>query len=131
MTSTRCSGDDPRSPRFDGAGICPYNPVVNPILQLEAADRAIKAALREDAPAGDVTSESLFPPGLLARAVLMAKQDGVLAGLEVAARAFAAVDPRVSFVRRAKDGQKGSVRAMFWPRSRGGRGGCSRPSGPR
>ncbi len=91
-------------------------------LWLQAADRAIKAALREDAPSGDVTSESLFPPGLLARAVLMAKQDGVLAGLEVAARAFAAVDPRVSFVRRAKDGQRfrpGDVLAEVEGRARG------------
>ncbi|MCX6560115.1 MAG: carboxylating nicotinate-nucleotide diphosphorylase [Candidatus Aminicenantes bacterium] len=73
---------------------------------LDAADRVITAALREDAPKGDITSQSLLPPGLLARAVLMAKQDGVLAGLEVAARVFRRVDPRVSFNRLLKDGDR-------------------------
>jgi nicotinate-nucleotide pyrophosphorylase (carboxylating) len=73
---------------------------------LVAADRAIAAALREDGPKGDVTSQCLLPPGLLARAVLLAKQDGVLAGLEVAARVFRRVDPRVSFNRLLKDGDR-------------------------
>jgi nicotinate-nucleotide pyrophosphorylase (carboxylating) len=69
-----------------------------------ALDALIKAALLEDAPRGDVTSESLFPPKLQCRAVLLAKQDGVLAGLEVAARVFHLVDPWTSFNRLAKDG---------------------------
>jgi nicotinate-nucleotide pyrophosphorylase (carboxylating) len=69
-----------------------------------ALDALIKAALREDAPRGDVTSESLFPPKLQCRAVLLAKQDGVLAGLEVAARVFRIVNPRTSFNRLARDG---------------------------
>ncbi|MDD8027028.1 MAG: carboxylating nicotinate-nucleotide diphosphorylase [Acidobacteriota bacterium] len=71
-----------------------------------AIDRVVAAALREDAPAGDVTTASLVPPGLLARAVLMAKQDGVLAGLEAAARTFRKTDPRVSFNRHFKDGDR-------------------------
>ena len=73
---------------------------------LAAADRVIMAALREDAAAGDATSESLLPPSLLARAVLMAKQDGVLAGLEAAALAFRKADPRVSFNRLSRDGDR-------------------------
>ena len=79
-----------------------------------ASDALIKAALREDAPSGDVTSESLFPPRLQCRAVLMAKQDGVLAGLDVAARVFHLVDPRTSFNRLARDGdafRKGDILA--------------------
>ncbi len=73
---------------------------------LAAADRVVTTALREDAPAGDVTSASLLPPRLLARAVLMAKQDGVLAGLEAAALAFRKADPRVSFNRLSRDGDR-------------------------
>ena len=67
-------------------------------------DALIKTALREDAPAGDVTSESLFPPKLQCRAILLAKQDGVLAGIEVAARVFRLVNSRISFNRLARDG---------------------------
>jgi nicotinate-nucleotide pyrophosphorylase (carboxylating) len=69
-----------------------------------ALDDLIEAALREDAPSGDVTSESLFPPKLQCRAILLAKQDGVLAGLEIAARVFHLVNPRISFNRLARDG---------------------------
>jgi len=72
----------------------------------KAAERVVAAALREDAPSGDVTSRSLLPPGLLARAVLMAKQEGVLAGLEAAALTFRRLDPRVSFNRLRRDGDR-------------------------
>jgi nicotinate-nucleotide pyrophosphorylase (carboxylating) len=73
-------------------------------MNQHAVDALIRTALREDAPAGDVTSESLFPPRLQCRAVLLAKQDGVLAGLDVAARVFHMVHPRTSFNRFFKDG---------------------------
>jgi nicotinate-nucleotide pyrophosphorylase (carboxylating) len=69
------------------------------------ADLLIARALEEDMPRGDITSESLIPPRRLARALLMAKQDGVLAGLEFALRAFQALDPRVSLNRHFSDGQ--------------------------
>ncbi len=74
-------------------------------MKKTAPDDLIEAALREDAPAGDVTSESLFPPELQCRAILLAKQDGVLAGLEIAARVFHIVEPRTSFNRLARDGE--------------------------
>lgn len=65
----------------------------------------ITAALKEDIPAGDITSENLIDPETLGRALLLAKQDGVLAGIEVAKRVFLRLDPRTSFNRRFKDGQ--------------------------
>jgi nicotinate-nucleotide pyrophosphorylase (carboxylating) len=74
-------------------------------MNCPAPDTLLRAALREDAPAGDVTSLSLFPPKLRCRAVLLAKQDGVLAGIDVAARVFRLVDPWTSFNRLARDGQ--------------------------
>jgi nicotinate-nucleotide pyrophosphorylase (carboxylating) len=69
-----------------------------------AIDALIRAALREDAPAGDVTSESLVPPKLRCRAVFLAKQDGVLAGIDIAARVFRLVHSRTSFNRLVRDG---------------------------
>ena len=68
-------------------------------------DGVIEAALREDMPAGDVTSESVIPPGAVSEAVILAKEDGVLAGLPVARRVFEKIDPRVEFGEEIQDGR--------------------------
>jgi nicotinate-nucleotide pyrophosphorylase (carboxylating) len=68
-------------------------------------DAIIEAALREDMPAGDVTSESIVPAGAVSRAILLAKEDGVLAGLPVACRVFEVVDRSVGFQAEFTDGQ--------------------------
>jgi len=67
-------------------------------------DVLIEAALREDMPEGDVTSESVIPPGAVSGAVILAKEDGVLAGLPVARRVFEKIDARVEFEEDAQDG---------------------------
>ncbi|HYA48378.1 MAG TPA: carboxylating nicotinate-nucleotide diphosphorylase [Burkholderiales bacterium] len=75
-------------------------------------DETIRAALREDMPQGDITSESVIPAGAASEAVILAKEDGVLAGLPVARRVFELVDPRVEFRAESADGravQKGDV----------------------
>jgi nicotinate-nucleotide pyrophosphorylase (carboxylating) len=72
-----------------------------PELELDAI---IEAALREDMPQGDITSESLVPPGAVSEAILLAKEAGVLAGLPVAWRVFEIVDPRVGFHGEFEDG---------------------------
>ncbi len=53
-------------------------------------DLLARAALAEDAPAGDLTSRLTIPTGTVCTAELVAKQDGVLAGAEAAAAVFAA-----------------------------------------
>jgi nicotinate-nucleotide pyrophosphorylase (carboxylating) len=68
-------------------------------------DRVIGAALAEDMPKGDITSESLVPPGSRSQACLLAKQDGVLAGIDVARRVFRTVDRRVKFRKLFDDGR--------------------------
>ncbi len=67
-------------------------------------DPIIQAALDEDLPAGDVTSESLVLPGSVSSAVFLAKEPGVLAGIEVARRVFLKIDPRVKFGKYLEDG---------------------------
>ncbi len=67
-------------------------------------DAAIDAALREDMPEGDVTSESIIPANARSEAFFLAKEDGVLAGLPVAARVFERIDPSVIFIERFRDG---------------------------
>ncbi len=66
--------------------------------------------LEEDAPFGDVTSEAVIPEDLKAEAVIIAKQDGVIAGLEEAKALFEHFGVKVEL--KAKDGdevKKGTV----------------------
>jgi nicotinate-nucleotide pyrophosphorylase (carboxylating) len=67
-------------------------------------DALIDAALAEDMPAGDVTSESVIPPNSVSEAVILAKETGVLAGLDVARRVFQRIDPKVRFHKCIGDG---------------------------
>ncbi|WP_308493961.1 carboxylating nicotinate-nucleotide diphosphorylase [Microbacterium terrisoli] len=67
-------------------------------------DTAVAAALAEDAPWGDATSEALIPSAATARADLVAREPGTFAGGEVFAAAFALTDPRVEVVLHAADG---------------------------
>lgn len=55
-------------------------------------DELIEAALAEDLGPGDVTSEWTVPEGALGEAVIVAKADGVLAGVEAAAAVFRRFD---------------------------------------
>jgi nicotinate-nucleotide pyrophosphorylase (carboxylating) len=79
-------------------------------------DEIIQAALREDMPDGDVTSESVIPPAAVSEAVLLAKEAGVLAGLPVCQRVFELVDGRVAFQPKFEDGlpfRKGDILARL------------------
>jgi nicotinate-nucleotide pyrophosphorylase (carboxylating) len=64
----------------------------------------INLALSEDIGSGDVTSEALLESEPSGKAVIVAKQDGVLAGLPVAKMVFQAVDPTVVFRMLKRDG---------------------------
>jgi nicotinate-nucleotide pyrophosphorylase (carboxylating) len=68
-------------------------------------DSIIEAALKEDMPQGDVTSENIIPPASKSKAVILAKGRGVLAGMEVARRVFQKIDPKVRFRKILDDGQ--------------------------
>ncbi len=67
-------------------------------------DGLIALALEEDLPAGDVTTEAIVPPALPASAVFLAKEKGVLAGLEIAGRVMQAVDPGLKLLNPKEDG---------------------------
>ena len=62
--------------------------------------------MQEDMPQGDITSESIIPDDSRSRAIILAKEDGILAGMDVASRVFEKVDPDVEFNREKDDGQK-------------------------
>ena len=60
--------------------------------------------LREDAPFGDVTSEAVVPEGINAKAVIIAKQEGVIAGVEEAKALFEHFGVKVEV--RKHDGER-------------------------
>ncbi len=66
-------------------------------LDEEYLRRIALAALEEDGAFDDVTTAALVPADLSGKAVLLAKQAGVVAGLPVAAAVFYAVDPSLFF----------------------------------
>lgn len=70
----------------------------------QAIDAAIDAALAEDMPQGDITSESVIPAGSRAEAYFLAKEEAVLAGLPVASRVFQKIDPSIIFIERFREG---------------------------
>ena len=69
-------------------------------------DNIIDLALVEDVSHGDLTSEALIPSGIQGRASILAKAEGVLAGIEVSKRVFFKVDPSLEFKGLTKDGTR-------------------------
>lgn len=69
-------------------------------------DEIIAAALAEDIGPGDYTSLSTIPHDATDKAILKVKQDGVLAGMEIAEKVFRQVDPRIRMFPLLKDGTR-------------------------
>ncbi len=67
-------------------------------------DRIIENALAEDIHTGDITTLAVMREKREARARLTAKEPMVLAGIEVAARVFHQLDPRIIFTPLFSDG---------------------------
>jgi nicotinate-nucleotide pyrophosphorylase (carboxylating) len=92
------------------------------MLTRAAIDRAVSAALEEDAPWGDITSESLIPATATARAELIAREPGVFSGGEVFAAAFRLTDPAIRVKLLVADGDEfapGAVLAIAEGPARG------------
>lgn len=75
------------------------------MLTRATIDRAVAAALEEDAPWGDLTSESLIVETAIARADLVAREEGVFSGGEVFAAAFRLTDPSIDVELVVEDGE--------------------------
>ncbi|PYS71484.1 MAG: carboxylating nicotinate-nucleotide diphosphorylase [Acidobacteria bacterium] len=74
---------------------------------------SIKRALQEDIGSGDATTDSIVPPGAVLRGRIVAKQSGVIAGLEVAEAVFHEIQTDVSFKSLVKDGATVSDRTTI------------------
>ncbi|MDP3878818.1 MAG: carboxylating nicotinate-nucleotide diphosphorylase [Dehalococcoidales bacterium] len=72
----------------------------------EQLNNIIDTALNEDIGSGDVTSDTLIPPGLHGRAYLLVKAEGVLAGIDLVREIFRRVDPALTFDILFQDGSR-------------------------
>jgi nicotinate-nucleotide pyrophosphorylase (carboxylating) len=92
------------------------------VLTPATIDRVVGAALEEDAPWGDNTSEALIPESATARAELVAREVGVFSGGAVFAAAFRLTDSAIDVELRAADGdpfEKGATLATVSGPARG------------
>ena len=68
-------------------------------------ERAVAAALEEDlGQAGDITTDPIIPRHATAETEIVARKAGVIAGLDLAAASFKALDPDAQFVADVADG---------------------------
>jgi nicotinate-nucleotide pyrophosphorylase (carboxylating) len=74
-------------------------------MEYAAIDEIIEAALKEDMPHGDITSESIIPARSKSEAIILTREEGVLAGIDVARRVFYKIDQSISFKKNLNDGQ--------------------------
>jgi nicotinate-nucleotide pyrophosphorylase (carboxylating) len=66
----------------------------------------VKRALAEDIAEGDVTTEALIPREQQGTGLIVVKQEGILAGIEIARQVFLRVDPELSFETFLEDGAR-------------------------
>lgn len=76
------------------------------MLTQENINLVVGAALLEDAPNGDVTSEHLIPEDATAVAELAAREPGVFSGAQVFVAAFKLTDATVEVDMKIRDGEK-------------------------
>ena len=82
--------------------------MTDPMIQMQMDDH-IRAALREDMPFGDVSTAAVMPEPRPGRVQLIAKADGVIAGLAVFSRVFALLDPATRVTADVADGERVSA----------------------
>jgi nicotinate-nucleotide pyrophosphorylase (carboxylating) len=64
----------------------------------------IRNALQEDIGDGDHTTQSCIPPDAMGKAILHIKQDGILAGMEIAEKILKFKEPGATFIAYKQDG---------------------------
>jgi nicotinate-nucleotide pyrophosphorylase (carboxylating) len=80
-------------------------PALAPLARI-MIEPLVRATLLEDlGRAGDITTAAVVPAGAQAKVALVARQAGVVAGLDLAALAFELVDPRIVFRAERQDGE--------------------------
>ena len=73
---------------------------------IKAARKLIEIALKDDVGDGDITTNSIVPAEIRRKAKMVAKADGVIAGLPVAEMVFRKLDPDLIWNELVKEGDK-------------------------
>ncbi|MBI5400209.1 carboxylating nicotinate-nucleotide diphosphorylase [Candidatus Saganbacteria bacterium] len=76
----------------------------------------VRLALIEDIGSGDITTEAIVPSASRSKAIILAKSDGVIAGLPIAKTVFQQLNSKIKFTAKVKDGaqvKKGKVIAIL------------------
>ena len=79
---------------------------MNDITMRLNADELIKMALREDISSEDVSTNAVMPEPKAGEVELIAKQDGIICGMDVYERVFKILDENTVVERLVKDGDK-------------------------
>ncbi len=85
---------------------------MNPELPAEVS-HYISRALEEDIGSGDVTTDTIVPANASLRGRIIAKADGVVAGLEIARQVMFTLDHKVEFDIKVEDGTKVERRTVL------------------
>lgn len=86
----------------------------DPITLKLNVDPLILSAIKEDVTSEDVTTNSVMPEGCLGQVDLICKEDGIICGLQVFARAFELLDDKTEidfFVQDGDEVKKGQLMA--------------------
>lgn len=75
-------------------------------IELKAAQTLIGLALSEDVGEGDITTDNIIPAGTRRKAKMVAKADGIVAGLPVAEMVFKSLDPDLVWTVFTPEGSK-------------------------
>ncbi len=76
-------------------------------LDPKLVDKIIKVALDEDlGEVGDITTKAVFPEPQRSKGIILCKDSGIIAGMEIAARVFTLLDNSIIFNPRVDDGEK-------------------------
>jgi nicotinate-nucleotide pyrophosphorylase (carboxylating) len=75
-------------------------------LSRQEVDDLINRALAEDVGRGDLTTNTTIPAGTRLKASMVARQDIVVCGMELAALTFHRVNQEIKFEIKSKDGEK-------------------------
>jgi len=68
-------------------------------------DLIIENALGEDLGSGDVTTDAIFSSDDNCEAQIIAKEEGIIAGIPIVKRVFQKLDPEIAFAQKLEDGE--------------------------
>jgi nicotinate-nucleotide pyrophosphorylase (carboxylating) len=76
------------------------------ITEKSVINELIENAFKEDIGPGDVTTNAIVSEDIRAKAIWLAKESGVIAGLQLAEKVFQKLDPQINWTSRLSDGDQ-------------------------